>query len=148
MFVRIGLITALVLAASPVGVADQLTARDCEHVGANATQPPANQRCLITPEPQGGAPESYILLPNPDPVGDISNARGLNSHNRLLAQYALYASIGNRDGMQIVSDQLRRLGVTRGAIEDFADRAKLHTGSLPQRHQKGSEIEQGSKLSQ
>ena len=147
MFVRIGLM-ALLLAASPAGAADQLTATRCERVGSNATQPPADERCLITPEPQGGALESYILLPNPDPVGDISNARGLNSHNRLLAQYALYASIGNRDGMQIISDQLRRFGVTRGAIEDFADRAKLHTGSLPQRDQKGSEIEQGWKRSQ
>ena len=144
MFVRICLITALVLAASPAGAADQ----GCEHVGAKATQSSANERCLITPEPQGGALENYLLLPNPDPVGDISNARGLNSHNKLLAQYALYASMGNRDGMQIISDQLRRFGVTRGEIEDFADRAKLHTGSLPQRHRADSEIEQGWKMSQ
>ncbi len=141
-------LTALLLAASPAGAADQLTARGCEHVGAKATQPSANERCLITSERQGRALASYILLPNPDPVGDISNSRGLNSHNRLLAQYALYASIGNRDGMQIISDQLRRFGVTRGEIEDFADRAKLHTGSLPQRHRTDSEIEQGWKLSQ
>jgi hypothetical protein len=148
MFVRIGLITALVLAASPAGAADQLTARGCEHVEANATQPSANERCLITPEPQGRALERYILLPNPDPVGDISNSRGLNSPSQLLAQYALYASIGNRDGMQIISDQLRRFGVTRGEIEDFADREKLHIGSLTQPYGTDSEIEQGWKLSQ
>jgi hypothetical protein len=148
MFVTIGLIAALVLAASPAGAADQLTARGCEHVGANATQPSANERCPITPEPQGGALERHILLPNPDPLGDILNARGPNSHNRLLAQYALYASIGNRDGMQIIYDQLRRLGVTHEEIWDFADRARLHTGSLPQRHRTDSEIEEGWKLSQ
>jgi hypothetical protein len=139
MFVRIGLMTALVLAASPAGAADQLAARGCEHVSTNAMQPSANERRFITPEPQSGALESYILVPNPDPAGDISNARGLNSHDRLLAQYALYASIGNRDGMQIISDQLRRFGVTRGEIEDFADRAKLHTRSLLQRHRTDSE---------
>ena len=148
MFVKIGLITALVVAAGPTKAADQLTARSCEHVAAKATQPSANERCLITPEPQRRALESSILLSNPDPVGDISNARGLNSHNRLLAQYAVYASIGNRDGMQIISDQLRRFGVTRGEIEEFADRAKLHTESLPQRHRTDSEIEHGWKLSQ
>ncbi len=148
MFVRICLMTALVLAASPAGAADRLTDRGCEHVSANAAQPSADTGCLIAPEPQSGALEGSMLLPNPDPVGDISNARGLNPQNRLLAQYALYASIGNRDGMQIISDQLRRFGVRRGEIEDFADRAKLHAGSHPPRQRTDWEIEQGWKLSQ
>lgn len=148
MFVRIPLITALVLAASPAGATDQLAGLGCEHVGASATQLSTNERRRITPEPEGDAPESYILVPNPDPVGDISIARGLNSHNRLLAQYAVYASIGNRDSMEIISDQLRRSGVTREEIEDFADRAKLHTDSVLQWHRTDPEIEQGCKLSQ
>lgn len=148
MFARIGLITALLLAASPAGAVDQLRASDCEHVGTETKQPSDKERCVIIPEPQGGPPESYMLLPNPDPVGTLSKARGLNSYDRLLAQYALYASIGNRFGMQIISNQLRRSGVTREEIEDFADRVKLHTGSLPQRHPTESEIEQGWKLSQ
>jgi hypothetical protein len=143
---RIGLMIALILAANPADAADPSAARNCDQAGANATEPPARERC--TPEPQGGAPQSYILLPAPDPLGDITDARGPNPHARLMAQYAVYASIGNRDGMQFISDQLREFGVTREELADFADHAKLHTGSPREPSRTVSQMEQAWKLSQ
>lgn len=59
-----------------------------------------------------------------------------------------YASIGNRDGMQITSDQLRKFGVTREELEGFADRAKLHTGSPRKPDRTVSEVQQAWKLIQ
>lgn len=146
MFIRLGLVTALALAASPAGAAEQFAARGCEPADANAARPSAAEQGPVSLEPQGPMRENY-MLPGPDPLGDILNARGPDSHSRLLAQYALYASIGNRDGMQIISDQLRRSGVPREDIEDFANRAKLVTGSLPERRRMEAETGPGWKLS-
>jgi len=143
---RIGLIIALILAGNPADAAGPLAARNCDQAGANATEPSTRERC--TPDPQGGAPQSHVLLPTPDPLGDITGAPGPKSHARLIAQYAIYASIGNRDGMQLISDQLRKFGVTREELEDYVDHATLHTGSLRQPDRTVSEIEQAWKLSQ
>ena len=107
-------------------------------------EPPAGERC--TSETEGA--QGYVLLPAPDPLGDITGARGPKSHAQLIAQYAVYASIGNRDGMQLISDQLRKFGVTREELEDYVDHAKLHTGSLRKPDRTVSEIEQAWKLSQ
>ena len=142
---RVSLIVALILAANRADAADPLAAPICQQAGANATKPPRRERC--SSEPQGGALQSYMLLPTPDPLGDITDARN-PSHAPLIAQYAIYASIGNRDGMQIISDQLRKFGVTREELEDFADHAKLHTGSPRKPDRTVSEMEQAWKLSQ
>ena len=98
---RVSLIIALILAANRADAADPLAAPICQQAGAKATEPPRRERC--SSEPQGGAPQGYMLLPTPDPLGDITDARN-PSHSPLIAQYAIYASIGNRDGMQILSD--------------------------------------------
>ena len=111
-----------------------------------ATEPATRERC--GPESQGGALQSYALLPTPDPLGDITGARGPNPHALLIAQYAVYASIGNRDGMQVISDQLRQFGVTREELADFADHATLHTGSPRQPSRTVLQMEQAWKLSQ
>jgi hypothetical protein len=64
-------------------------------------------------------------------------------------QYAVYASIGNRDGMQIVSDQLRQLGVKREERDDFVDHTKLHTGWPPRQPEPSVlQVEEAWKLSQ
>jgi hypothetical protein len=143
---RIGLIIALILAANRADAADPLAAPNCQQAGSNATEAAPRERCRS--KPQGGVLQSYVLLPTPDPLGDITDARGPKSHARLIAQYAIYASIGNRDGMQIISDQLRKFGVTREELEDFANHAKLHTGSLRKPDRTVSEIERAWKLSQ
>ena len=143
---KIGFIFALILAANPADAADRLAGRDCDLAGAHATEPTARERC--GPESQGGALQSYALVPTPDPLGDITGAHGPNSHALLIAQYAVYASIGNRDGMQIISDQLRKFGVTREELGDFADHAKLHTGSPRHPSRTVSQMEQAWKLSQ
>jgi hypothetical protein len=142
MLAKLGFVIALTLTASSAAIAvDPLT-------GRNAAEPPAHERCAFASEPQASAPQGAILLPPPDPAGDITNARGPNAHHGLLTQYAVYASIGNRDGMQIISDQLRKFGVTREELEDYVDHAKVHTRSSREPERIVSEAEQPWKLSQ
>jgi hypothetical protein len=148
MSAKIALIALALTASSAAAAPDPLTARNCEQVRADRPEPPTNERCRSVPEPQASALPGAILLPIPDPVGDITNARGPNSHQRLLAQYAVYASIGNRDGMQIISDQLRKSGVKRDELEDFVDHAKIHNGSPRQPERTVSQAEEAWKLSQ
>ena len=143
---RVCLIIALIFAANRADAGDPSATPICQETGANAAERPPRERCRS--EPQGGALQSYILLPTPDPLGDITNARAPKSHARLIAQYAVYASIGNRDGMQIISHQLRKFGVTREELENFAGHAKLHTGSPRKPDRTVSKMEQAWKLSQ
>jgi hypothetical protein len=148
MFARIGVIIGLTLTMGAAAAQDSLTNPNFEHVLASRTEPPGDERRPSPSEPQSGALPAAILLPAPDPIGDITNARGPNSHQRLLVQYAVYASIGNRDGMQIILDQLRKLGVKREEVEDFVDRAEIHTGSPRQPERAVSQVEDAWKLSQ
>lgn len=143
---RTGLLIALILAANPADAADVSAARNCEQRIANVIEPSARERCTL--ESRAVALQGYVLLSAPDPLGDIVDARGPNSHTRLMAQYAVYASIGNRDGMQIISEQLRKFGVTREELEDFTDHAKLHTGSPRKPDRTVSEVQQAWKLIQ
>jgi hypothetical protein len=78
-----------------------------------------------------GVPHTPILVLAPDPLGDILNARGPEPHAGAFARFAAYAAIGNSDGAQIISGQLRAFGVAQDRLRDLADRAELHTGSTP-----------------
>jgi hypothetical protein len=60
-------------------------------------------------------------------------------HAQELKRIAVYAAIGNRDGAEILSSQLRQFGVTRGEVQDAIDRTHVHGGALsaPHVHQSG-----------
>lgn len=69
------------------------------------------------------------------------NGRSAETHVRELLQFAIYASIGNRDGMEILSSRVRKFGVTREELQDFADHSKLHDGLLPRRRRPAPDID-------
>lgn len=148
MLGKIGFVLALTLTVSAVVAADPRTGRNCEPGRAYTAEPPTDRWCPSPLEPQSSAPPGAILLPIPDLAGDITDARGPEAHQRLLAQYAVYASIGNRDGMQIISDQLRKAGVRREELEDFVDHARIHDGFPRQPERTVSQAEEAWKLSQ
>jgi hypothetical protein len=148
MFAKIGIIIGLTLTAGSAAALDSSASRNCEQVLANRTGSLTDERCPSPSETQAAAPPAATLLPLPDPIGDITNAQGPNLHQQLLAQYAIYASIGNRDGMQIIADQLRKLGVKREELEDFVDYAKIHEGSPHQTQRAVSQVEDAWRLSQ
>lgn len=47
-------------------------------------------------------------------------------HAQELKRIAVYAAIGNRDGVEILSGQLRQFGVTRDEVRSAIDRTHLH----------------------
>lgn len=144
MFVKAALLITLVVATSLPLTAGPHTAKNCERVSAYATQPPTGGPCAARQE----VPPVQILVPLPEPLGDIVNGRGPDLHRRALEQFATYAAIGNRDGMEIISGQLRKFGITRDELQEVVDRAKLHSGLPARQDRRDSEFEQASRLSQ
>lgn len=132
MLTRTALAAALILAASPVARAEPATSAEFANIGVQAVAHVRIGQALAIPEPgvsQGA--QGYVLIPAPDPLGDMVSGRGPDANAAGLARFAVYASNGNRAGMEIVSAQLRQFGTTREDLQDFADRAALHTGSIP-----------------
>lgn len=109
MFFRTALIAALISGAS---------------LSAAAADP--------TPERENdGAPGGALVIAAPDPLGDVLNGRGPDERTPLLAQFSVYASTGNRNGMEIVSHALREFGATCEEIEEFRAFAPLHRSLTP-----------------
>jgi alkylhydroperoxidase/carboxymuconolactone decarboxylase family protein YurZ len=96
----------------------QLNPLHQSHVGATAI-----------PQPQQG---TAVLLagPGPNAIGDIVGGRGPDAHTAELRAIAVYASVGNRDAVEILSRRLRKFGVTAADIQDAIDQIKLHAGSV------------------
>ena len=57
---------------------------------------------------------------------DIIVGKIPQEHARILRQIAVYASVGNRDGVEILSQQLRLSGVNKDTIEEAANWAEFH----------------------
>lgn len=93
-------------------------------------EPEDSPQYSSAPEPHG-VPHTPILVLAPDPLGDILNARGPEPHAAAIARFTAYAAIGNNDGAQIISGQLRAFGVAQDQLRDIADRAALHAGLNP-----------------
>jgi hypothetical protein len=73
-------------------------------------------------------PAPEVVFPNPVHVAadDIVGGRGPSPHARALADIAVYASIGNMDGVAMLSGQLRAQGVSRDTIRAALDRINVH----------------------
>ncbi len=57
-----------------------------------------------------------------DPIGDIKGGSGHAGNGWELLHIAIYASVGNRDAVEISSNRLRKFGLTREAMQDAIDR--------------------------
>ncbi len=148
MLLRAALLTTFVLAAALPLAAGPHTLRPCEHGLAHAARLHTEDPCGQGGQTQQNLPPIQILVPVPEPLGDIVNGRGPDQHTRELEQFAVYAAIGNRDGMEILSGQLRKFGITRDELQEVVDRSKLHSGLPPRQDRTDTEFEQASKLSQ
>jgi hypothetical protein len=71
-------------------------------------------------------PQAVLLNPFHAAAGDITGGRGPSPHARALADIAVYASIGNTDGVAMLSGQLRAQGVSREAIRRAIDGINVH----------------------
>jgi hypothetical protein len=70
--------------------------------------------------------DTLALSPAPETAGDVLGGRGPNPHARELRDIAIYESIGNRDGAEMVAAQLRQFGISHQAIQRSVDRIKVH----------------------
>jgi hypothetical protein len=69
---------------------------------------------------------SPLSQPNEPAAGDILAGRGIDAYKSLLRQIAIYASVGNREGQEILTAQLRVLGVSAEAVNEMIAWTKLH----------------------
>ncbi len=113
MVIKTTLLTALVtlsLATAPLQAGEY---------GRGAS---AGTQLVVTPV------DALALRPSQD-AGDVLGGRGPNPHARELRNIAIYESIGNRDGVAMLSDQLHQFGVTRQTIQRVVDHTRLHDGT-------------------
>ena len=80
-------------------------------------------------QPAPVASDTLVMRPAPDVPGDVLAARGPNPHARELRDIAIYNSIGNQDGVAMLSAQLHQFGVSRQTIQRAIDQTNVHETS-------------------
>lgn len=98
--------------------------------------------------PEGRAIDTLVMRPSAGSPTDIVGGRGPNPHARELRDIAIYEAIGNRDGAEILTSQLKEFGVTRQTIQRSIDRTNVHAGVSRANHGPAAEIEAGWEASQ
>lgn len=88
------------------------------------------------------APMAQVIIAPPGfgQLADGGDASGPAAHAQDLKRIAVYAAIGNRDGVEISSRQLRQFGVTREELRDAIDRTHLHGDTTGAAHVRQSRI--------
>jgi hypothetical protein len=67
-----------------------------------------------------------ILLPS---VDDITAGRGPAVNGQILRQIAIYQSVGNRDGAEILTNRLRTSGVSNESVDEAVTWANVHSSA-------------------
>lgn len=97
-------------------------------------------------------PDATVLHPGLGPAGDIVGAYGPNPHARELTQIAIYASVGNTDGVAMLTSELRSQGVTKETMRRAINRINVHGDVFvvsPPRHARNtSQADPGFQVSQ
>ena len=86
---------------------------------------PVENGVIMRPQPASAA-QIIIAPPGFGQLVDGSFAL----HAQELKRIAVYTAIGNRDGAEILSGQLRQFGVTRDEVRSAIDRTHLHDGGV------------------
>ncbi len=129
MRIHAALISAFILAGSTSLLADPLHT-EALACGADQQGTESIARCTMPAEAQQTPQSVIIFVPDPAMLGDITGARGPDTHARELREMAVAAAIGNDDRVLISARQLHKFGVTRDAVREAIDQAQLHAGSL------------------
>ena len=114
---------ALSLATTPLHA--QAGDNGCSDILASSTasQPLASSTAS---QPESKPVDTLAMQPAPGVPGDVFGARGPNPHARELRDIAIYNSIGNEDGVAMLSAQLHQFGVTKQAIQRSIDQTNVH----------------------
>lgn len=81
------------------------------------------------PIEHGPAVEGGVCIPP-----HAAQLRGKAQHAVMFRQIAIYASVGNRAAVEILTAQLSALGVSRETISEGVTWAKVHGSSQDQQH--------------
>jgi hypothetical protein len=119
MLARTAALIALICALSVPLRSEPLSPDGC---GVPLEQGPPAELSVCRPELPTQGTES-VLTPPPD-VGDIRADPDI--HTRALQYIAIYASVGNRPGVEILTAMLRTLGVSADRISEAVTWATLH----------------------
>jgi hypothetical protein len=147
MLARTATVIALICALSVPLRSEPLSPDGC---GVSLEQRPPAEPGVCRPElpPQG---TESVLAPPPD-MDDIRADPDI--HARALHFIAIYASVGNREGVEILTAMLRALGVSADRISEAVTWATLHRSSSRDSsvgafaHRKAPPVESGWEASQ
>ena len=125
MTIKAALITALYLALFQPTMTASVHAQSGEHLPSSAaTSDPEITGAL--PASSRANPDIILLDPSSPIAGDIVSGQGPNPNMRELKQIAIYASVGNKEGVTMLVNQLRASGVSREAIRGAVSRINVH----------------------
>lgn len=125
MLARSAALITLICALSVPLHSEPLAPHGC---GASPEQGPSAESGACRPELALQGAESVLAPPDTD----IRAGRGPDIHARVLQLIAIYASVGNHEGVEILTAQLRVLGVSPETISEATTWARLHRS--PTRH--------------
>ena len=86
---------------------------------------PLENGVIMRPQPASAA-QIVIAPPGFGQLVDGPSAL----HAQELKRIAVYTAIGNRDGVEILSGQLRQFGVTRDEVQSAIDETHLHGDAI------------------
>lgn len=152
MPIKTAFLAALVLATLQLSGANVYAADGRNPAAPIATTDPDITGALPAPAAANAAPDASVFHPGRGSAGDIVGARGPNPHARELTQIAIYASIGNTDGVAMLTSQLRARGVSHETIRRAVNRINVHgegfTAPMPGRDRKSSRADAGWQATQ
>jgi hypothetical protein len=126
MLVRAAIVMASIFMAGQTLAADTLNSACGD--SAMRLQPASTAQVVI-------APPGFGQLADGVDMGEST------LHAQELKRIAVYAAIGNRDGVEIASQQLRQFGVTHEEVQDAIDRTHLHGDTITRSMVRQSRIE-------
>jgi hypothetical protein len=127
MLVRAAIVMASIFMAGQTLAADTLNSAIGDPAAMHP-QPASTAQVVI-------APPGFGQLADGVDMGEST------LHAQELKRIAVYAAIGNRDGVEIASQQLRQFGVTHEEVQDAIDRTHLHGDTITRPMVRQSRIE-------
>jgi alkylhydroperoxidase/carboxymuconolactone decarboxylase family protein YurZ len=126
MPIKTALLTAFSIVMLQLPSAGFSSAQSRDHTASITVTDPEITGALPAKAAAIALPEAKPLHPGQSAAGDIVGARGPNPHARELTQIAIYASVGNADGVAMLTSQLRERGVSREAIRRAINQTNVH----------------------
>jgi hypothetical protein len=152
MPIKLALLAAFSILMLQVPDAGPSAAQTRDRTAAIVITDPETTGALPARDAPSTIPDATVLHPGQGSAGDILGAHGPNPHARELTQIAIYASIGNTDGVAMLTGELRARGVSGDTIRHAINRIDVHGGAflapMPRRERSASQADAGWQATQ